>query len=59
MSPSHFYTVINPDNPDIRYLEFITITNGEYRHCIPYNDETKHLVGTTEEAPEFYRYWED
>lgn len=27
--------------------------------CIPYNDDTKHLVGTTEEAPEFYRYWED
>ena len=27
--------------------------------CIPYNDETKHLVGTTEEAPEYYRYWED
>ena len=25
---------------------------------IPYNDETKHLVGTTEEAPEYYRYWE-
>lgn len=30
-----------------------------YRFCIPYNDETKHLVGTTEEAPEFYRCWED
>ena len=30
-----------------------------YRCCIPYNDETKHLVGTTEEAPEYYRYWED
>ena len=28
-------------------------------NCIPYNDDTKHLVGTTEEAPEFYRYWED
>ena len=27
--------------------------------CIPYNDETKHLIGTTEEAPEYYRYWED
>lgn len=26
---------------------------------IPYNDDTKHLVGTNEEAPEFYRYWED
>lgn len=29
-----------------------------YRYCIPYNDETKHLVGTTGEAPEYYRYWE-
>lgn len=30
-----------------------------YRFCIPYNDDTKHLVGTTDEAPEYYRYWED
>ena len=30
-----------------------------YNFCIPYNDDTKHLVGTFEEAPEFYRYWED
>ena len=30
-----------------------------YKHCIPYNDDTKHLIGTTEEAPEYYRYWED
>ena len=29
-----------------------------YKLCIPYNDDTKHLVGTTEEAPEYYRYWE-
>lgn len=27
--------------------------------CVPYNDETKHLVGTSEEAPEYYRYLED
>ena len=26
---------------------------------IPYNDKTKHLVGTDDEAPEYYRYWED
>ena len=26
---------------------------------IPYNDDTKHLIGTTKEAPDFYRYWED
>ena len=30
-----------------------------FTQCIPYNDDTKHLVGTTDEAPEFYRYWED
>ena len=29
-----------------------------YIYCIPYNDDTKHLVGTTKEAPEYYRYWE-
>ena len=33
--------------------------SGSYFCCIPYNDETKHLVGTTNEAPEYYRYWED
>lgn len=30
-----------------------------YKYCIPYNEETKHLVGTTDEAPEYYKYWED
>lgn len=29
---------------------------GDVNVVIPYNDETKHLVGTTEEAPEFYKY---
>ena len=33
--------------------------SGNYAWCIPYNDDTKRLVGTTDEAPEFYRYWED
>lgn len=30
-----------------------------YKIYIPYNDDTKHLVGTYEEAPEYYRYWKD
>lgn len=30
-----------------------------FRYTIPYNDDTKHLVGTMDEAPEYYRYWED
>ena len=32
---------------------------SSYRVCIPYNDETKHLVGTTDEAPDYYKYWEE
>ena len=39
-------------------FRFICAGNG-YHYCIPYNEDTKHLVGTTEEAPEYYRYWED
>ena len=31
---------------------------GAYDRMIPYNEDTKHLVGTTEEAPEYYKYWE-
>ena len=45
---------------------FSHIINDEYLcigscfiYCIPYNDDTKYLVGTKEEAPEYYRYWED
>ena len=30
-----------------------------YKYCVPYNNDTKHLVGTKEDAPEYYRYWED
>ena len=35
------------------------ISDSCYKFCIPYNDDTKHLVGTTDEAPEYYKYWED
>ena len=38
---------------------FVTTSSKSYSMCIPYNDKTKHLVGTSNEAPEFYRYWED
>lgn len=38
---------------------FYVCISNEYYYCIPYNEETKHLVGTIDEAPEFYRYWED
>lgn len=42
------------------YIYFPYSTVGtSYKYCIPYNEDTKHLVGTTDEAPEFYHYWEE
>ena len=35
------------------------MSNKDANMIIPYNDDTKHLVGTADEAPEYYRYWED
>lgn len=35
------------------------IKDDNYLMIIPYNEETKHLLGTIDEAPEYYRYWED
>lgn len=65
-----FDRVLCRNGLDIWRCDFFSSYNGNrvcpnvcigdsYLCCIPYNDETKHLVGTTEEAPEFYRYWED
>ena len=35
------------------------MASTSYAFGVPYNEDTKHLVGTTDEAPEYYRYWED
>ena len=48
------FSNINDNEP----YKYNTISNY-WKYCIPYNDDTKHLVGTNEEAPEYYRYWED
>ena len=32
---------------------------GCWAMVIPYNNDTKHLICTTDEAPEYYRYWEE
>ena len=45
------------NKPNTRFI-YVTC-ESVYEYCIPYNDETKHLVGTKDEAPEYYRYWED
>ena len=51
-------TLFSHENKEECTYKYVTM-NYDHRYCIPYNDDTKHLVGTTEEAPEFYRYWED
>ena len=48
------FSNINDNEP----YKYNTISNY-WKYGIPYNDDTKHLVGTKDEAPEFYRYWED
>ena len=40
-----------------RKFKYMTLECA-YKFCIPYNNDTKHLVGTSDEAPEYYRYWE-
>ena len=34
-------------------------TGFYWKQCIPYNEETKHLVGTKDDCPEYYKWWED
>ena len=50
----NFYSYTNPN-----WLWPYTCMDKSYKYCIPYNDDTKHLVGTTDEAPEFYKHWEE
>ena len=50
-----FFNFISNTNTTFPYVGL----SESYKYCIPYNDDTKHLLGTTEEAPEYYRYWED
>lgn len=47
---------------DAKYYisEYPNVTSGGcYSYVIPYNEDTKHLVGTTDECPEYYKWWED
>ena len=44
---------------DYNYVYPYVCIDGIYKYCIPYNEETMHLVGKMEEAPEYYKYWDD
>ena len=49
------FSHVNDDAALYKY----SCAGDSYEVCIPYNDDTKHLVGTKDEAPEYYRYWEE
>ena len=44
------------DENDVHYN--VTCVTSHWEQCIPYNDETKHLLGTREDCPEYYKWWE-
>ena len=46
------------DKNRCEYYPFFCLGDN-YAYCIPYNADTKHLLGSKDEAPEFYRYWEN
>lgn len=50
------FSYIKKENIDCKY-----VASGfcSYTYCIPYNNDTKHLIGTADEVPEYYKYWED
>ena len=61
--------IVRCSNKDIWSCDLFSYTFGgnltvtclggrDFKQCVPYNDDTKHLIGTNEKAPEYYRYWE-
>ena len=51
-----FFSHIVSDDFD---KEVVCTSDGLSVRCVPYNDETKHLVGTTDDCPEYYKWWEE
>ena len=49
----NFFGYINDENP-----KTISCFGFYWDYCIPYNEETKHLVGTSDDCPEYYKWWE-
>ena len=39
------------------YVGLIDCASGSKPYCIPYNEETKHLLDTREDCPDYYKWW--
>lgn len=55
--PSLFDRILKEPTDEGSVVELI----GEkiWEMCIPYNDKTKHLLRTTDDCPDYYKWWED
>lgn len=42
-----------------RAVTIINCIGFIWQKCIPYNKETMHLANTSEDCPEFYKWWEN
>lgn len=58
-SDDNWYAVFFSHIEDLNGEKFVTTAGMCYKQMIPYNENTKHLLGTNNEAPEFYKCWED
>lgn len=51
----NFFSHIDKEEYDYPFV----CLRATWSQCIPYNDETKHLLDTSEPAPEFYVTWKE
>ena len=39
--------------------QWVNCVGGGGVECVPYNEETKNLIGTSEDCPDYYKWWEE
>lgn len=49
--------IVEDETDGTKIINLVGSTN--HRRIIPYNDETKHLLGTDKDCPEYYKWWLD
>lgn len=54
-----FDKVLVRDDDDRSWVAIVFSHIEMWEQQIPYNSDTAHLVGTTDEAPEYYKWWEE
>ena len=53
------FSHIKTNKPCLPCFYPIVGLSWDSEYCVPYNDETKHLVGTPNDCPDYYKWWEE